>query len=71
MTNLKVKNLRTNSRLQRQLCKKYQSLIQLTGEEAYVKPTLGMYIFRNVQGQLSGFHFLILFLKTLKFGKFL
>ena len=46
-------------------------LIQLVGAKAYVKPTLEMYVLQSLQGQLSGFHFLILFLKTLKLGKFL
>ena len=68
---IKVKNLKTNSRLQRQLYAKCQSFIQLIGAKAYVKPTLEMYVLQSLQGQFSGFHFLILFLKTLKLGKFL
>ena len=50
------------------MCKK-QSFIQLTRAEAYVKPTLEIYVLQSLQRQLSGFHFLILFLKTLKLGK--
>ena len=46
-------------------------LIQLVGAKAYVKPTLEMYVLQSLQGQFSGFHFLILFLKTLKLGKYL
>ena len=68
---IKVKNLKTNSRLQRQLYAKCQSFIQLIGEKAYVKPTLEMHVLQSLQGQFLGFHFLILFLKTLKLGKFL
>ena len=62
---IKVKNL------QRQLYAKCQSFIQLTATKAYVKSTLEMYVLQSLQGQFSGFHFLILFLKTLKLGKFL
>ena len=39
---IKVKNLKTNSRFQRQLCAKCQSFIQLTGAKADVEPTLEM-----------------------------
>ena len=46
-------------------------LFQLTGAKAYVKPTLEMYVLQSLQGQFSGFHFLIMFLKTLKLGNFL
>ena len=66
---IKVKNLKTNSRFQRQLCEKCQSFIQLTGTKVYIKPTLEMYVLHSLQGQYSGF--LILLLKTLKLGKFL
>ena len=47
-------------------------VIQLTGVEVYVKTTLDIYGFQSLQGQFSGgFHFFILFLKTLKLGKLL
>ena len=36
---IKVRNLKTNSRLQRQLCKKYESFIQLIAVEALWKGT--------------------------------
>ena len=68
---IEVKNLKTNSRLQRQIYENYQSFIQLIGAKAYVKPTLEMYVLQSLQGAFSGFHFLILSLKTLKLGKFL
>ena len=71
MINIKVKNLKTNSRLSRRMCEKYQSFFQHTGTEAYAKPALEMHALQSLQGQFSGFHFLILFLKTLKLGKFL
>ena len=71
MVMIKLKILKTNSRLQRQLCKKCQSFIQFTKVKAYVKPTREMYVLQSLQGQFSGFHFLIQFLKTLKLGKFL
>ena len=47
-----------------------QSFIQLTKVKAYVKPILNMYALQSLQEQISGFHFLILLLKTLKFDKF-
>ena len=68
---IKVKNLKTNSRLQRKLYAKCQSFIQLNGVKAYVKPILEMYVLQRLQGQFSGFRFLNLFLKTLKLGTFL
>ena len=68
---IKVKNLKTNSHFQRQLYAKCQSFIQLVRAKAYVKPTLKMCVLQSLQGQFSGFYFLILFLKTLKLGKFL
>ena len=39
--------------------------MQITGAEAYLKSIPEMYVLQSLQGQLSGFHFLILFLKTL------
>ena len=68
---IKVVNLKTNSHFQRKLHAKCQSFIQFIGAKAYVKPTLAMCVLQSLQGQFSGFHFLILFLKTLKLGKFL
>ena len=68
---IKVKNLKTNSHFQRQLYAKCRSFIQLVGAKAYVKPTLKMCVLQSLQWQFSGFYFLILFLKTLKLGKFL
>ena len=68
---IKVINLKTNSCLWRQLCKKCQTFIELMRARGYVKPTLEMYVLQSLQGQFLGFHFLILFLKTLKLGKFL
>ena len=44
---IKVKNLKTNSRLQRQLYPKCQSFIQLIGAKAYVKPTLEIYFAKS------------------------
>ena len=67
---IKVKNLKTNSRLQRQLYAKCQSFIHLIGAKAYVKPTLEIYVLQSLQGQFSGFH-LILFLKAVRLDKFL
>ena len=67
----KVTNLKTDSRLYRELCEKCQSFIQLTRAKVYVKQSLEMYVLQSLQGQFSGFHFLILFLKPLKFNKFL
>ena len=71
MINKKAKILKTKPRLYRQMCKKHQSFIELTGAEASVKPTLQMYVLQSLQWHFSGFHFEILFLKTLKLGKFL
>ena len=71
---IKVKNLKINSCLQRQRYVKCQSFIQrqsLIAARAYLKPTQEMYVLQSLQGQFSGFHFLILFFKTLKLGKFL
>ena len=69
---IKIKNLKTNSRLQRQLCEKCQSFIQIIGAKACQKPTLEMYVLQSLQvSPFSGFHFVILFLKTLKLGKIL
>ena len=42
---IKVKNLKTNSRLQIQKC---QSFTQLSGGKAYVKPTLEIYVLQSV-----------------------
>ena len=67
----KVTNLKTDSRLYRELCEKCQSFIQLTRAKVYAKQSLEMYVLQSLQGQFSGFHFLILFLKPLKFNKFL
>ena len=50
--------------------KKYQSFIQPTGAEAFVNPTLEMDVLQSLQGQFSGFTFLILILKTLELGVF-
>ena len=71
MITIKVKNSKTNSSMKGQLCKKYQSFIELTETKAYLEPTLKMYVLQSLQGQFSGFHFTIMFLKTLKLGKFL
>ena len=68
MININVKNLKTNSSLLRQLCKKYKSFIQYTRAETYVKLTLEMY---ESTGTILRFPFLILFLRSLKLGKFL
>ena len=71
MINIKVKNILKLTHVCKENCvKKCQSLIQFTGAEAYVKPTLGMHILQSLQGQFSSFHFLILFLKTLKLSKY-
>ena len=57
MINKKAKNLKINSHLQRQLCEKCQSFIQLTGAKVYLKLTLEMYVLQSLRGQFSVFHF--------------
>ena len=49
---IKVKNIKTNSRLQRQLYAKCQSFIQLIGGKAYVELTLEMYVLQSLQGRI-------------------
>ena len=46
------------------LCEKWPIFFQLTGAKAYVKPSLEMHVLQSLQGQFSGFHFLILFRNT-------
>ena len=71
MRNIKVKNLKTTHLCKDNYEKKYQSFIQPTGAEAFVKPTLEMHVLQSLQGHFSGFTFLILILKTLELGMFL
>ena len=51
--------------------KNIYKMLKAWREKVYVKPTLEIYLLESLQGQFSGFRFLILFLKTLKLGKFL
>ena len=69
MINKKAKNLKINSHLQRQLCEKCQSFIQLTGAKVYLKLTLEMYVLQSLQGQFSGFHFFNRVFKNTKITK--
>ena len=57
---IKVKNSKTQ--VSKNNCVECQSLIQLTGAKAFIKPTVEMYVLQSLQGQFSGFCFLILFL---------
>ena len=57
MINKKVKILKTNSRLYRQLCEKCESFTQLTSAETYVKLILEINVLQSLQRQFCGFLF--------------
>ena len=73
---IKVRNLKTNSRLRRQLCEKYQFHSTHWSESLYKADSRNVCFAKSAKKKksakkCSGFHILILFLKTLKLSKLL